>query len=124
MQKQKVNTVSELKVTRYAKGKRPEFYADPAMDEAMSMIMVLSSELSVLRDRLDTVESLAMKKGVFLAEEIESYVPSSEQLQTRELARQDFLERLFYTASKRSAELASNDTRERYDSVLTETAEE
>ena len=116
--------MSELKVTRYAKGKRPEFYADHAMDEAMSMIMVLSSELSVLRDRLDTVESLAMNKGVFLAEEIESYVPSSEQLQTRELARQDFLERLFYTASKRSAELASNDTRERYDSVLTETAEE
>ena len=31
--------MTELDVARYAKGKRPEFYADPAMDEVMSMIM-------------------------------------------------------------------------------------
>jgi hypothetical protein len=115
--------VTDVKVARYSKGKRPEFYADPAMDEAMSMIMVLSSELSVLRDRLDTVESLAEEKGVFLHEEVESYEPGPEALHARELARQDFLERLFFVANKRATELASKDTGERYDSVLTNIAE-
>jgi len=115
--------VTDVKVARYSKGKRPEFYADPAMDEAMSMIMVLGSELSVLRDRLDTVESLAAEKGVILREELDSYEPSADTLNARELARQDLLERLFFVANKRSAELATKDTGKRYDSVLTNIAE-
>jgi len=114
--------MTELNVARYSKGKRPEFYDDPAMDEAMSMIMVLSSELFVIRDRLDTFEAIAADKGVMLREEIDSFELSQESAEEREARRQDFFQRLFHVANKRAAELASNDTSGRYETVLKDTA--
>ena len=115
--------MTELNVARYSKGKRPEFYEEPAMDEAMSMIMVLSSELFVLRDRLDTFEAIAANKGLMLREEIDSFEPSQESAEEREARRQDFFQRLFFVANKRAAELVSNDTSGRYEAVLKNTAE-
>jgi hypothetical protein len=116
--------MSDSTVTRYPKGKRPGFYADPAMDEAMSMIMVLSSELFVLRERLDTFEALAAEKGLMLGEEIDSFEPDQELAEKREARKQEFFDRLFYVANKRAAELATQDTSERYESVLKTIAEE
>ena len=116
--------MSDPTVARYSKGKRPGFYEDPAMDEAMSMIMVLSSEFFVMRERLDTFEAIAAEKGVVLSEEIDSYEPSQELAEEREARKQDFFDRLFFVANKRAAELASQDTSGRYDSVLKTIAEE
>ena len=116
--------MSDPTVARYSKGKRPGFYADPAMDEAMSMIMVLSSELFVLRERLDTFEAIAAEKGVMLSEEIDSYEPSQDLAEHREARKQEFFVRLFYVANKRAAELATQDTSGRYESVLKTIAEE
>ena len=110
------------KLERNARGKRPQFYATPGMDEAMSMIMVLASELTVMRDRLDTVEKGAAAKGVMLDADIEAYVPDQATLEARELRRQDFLARLFYLARKQAAELASDDSDERYAKALDDIA--
>lgn len=111
-------------VARYPKGKRPGFYADPAMDEAMSMIMVLCSELFVLRERLDAFEAIAAEKGVMLGEEIDTFEPTQELAEKREARKQEFFDRLFYVANKRAAELATQDTSGRYESVLKTIAEE
>ncbi|MEM1261266.1 MAG: hypothetical protein AAGH76_02590 [Pseudomonadota bacterium] len=111
-------------VTRYAKGKRPGFYDDPAIDEAMSMIMVLASELSVLKDRLDTVERVFENKATITRADIEAYQPDEDVLASREAERQAFLKRLFFVANKRANELAANDTSERYAEVLETTASE
>lgn len=107
---------------RNARGKRPHFYEAPGMDEAMSMIMVLANELSVVRDRLDTVERVAAAKGVVLEDEIEAYEPDQAVLEARELRRQDFLTRLFYLARKNAAELASDDSEDRYSKALDDIA--
>ena len=107
---------------RNARGKRPQFYATPGLDEAMSMIMVLASELTVVRDRLDTVEKVAAAKGVMLDADIEAYEPDQATLEARELRRQDFLARLFYLARKQTAELASEDSEERYTKALDDIA--
>ena len=107
---------------RNARGKRPQFYATPGLDEAMSMIMVLASELTVVRDRLDTVEKLAAAKGVMLDAEIEAFEPDQATLEARELRRQDFLARLFYLARKQAAEVASDDTEERFTKALDDIA--
>ena len=107
---------------RNARGKRPQFYATPGLDEAMSMIMVLASELTVVRDRLDTVEKVAAAKGVMLDADIEAYEPDQATLEARELRRQDFLARLFYLARKQAAELASEDSEERYTKALDDIA--
>ncbi len=107
---------------RNARGKRPQFYNTPGLDEAMSMIMVLANELMVVRDRLDTVEKVASAKGVMLDAEIEAFEPDTATLEARELRRQDFLARLFYLARKQAAELQSGDSAERYTSTLDDIA--
>jgi hypothetical protein len=107
---------------RNARGKRPQFYDTPGMDEAMSMIMVLANELSVVRDRLDTVEKVAAAKGVILDAEIEAFEPDQAVLEARELQRQDFLARLFYLARKQAAELQTDDSAERYTKALDDIA--
>ncbi|MEY4269284.1 MAG: hypothetical protein RLZZ58_500 [Pseudomonadota bacterium] len=109
-------------IERNARGKRPQFYDTPGLDEAMSMIMVLANELSVVRDRLDTVEKVAAAKGVMLDADIEAFEPDQAVLEARELRRQDFLARLFYLARKQAAELESGDSAERYSSALDDIA--
>ena len=37
-----------------AKGRRPQFLDDPDSDRLLAMIMALTGELAVLRERLDT----------------------------------------------------------------------
>ena len=110
------------KLERNARGKRPQFYDTPGLDEAMAMIMVLAGELSVVRDRLDTVEKVAAAKGVMLDAEIEAYEPDPATLEARELRRQDFLARLFYLARKQAAELETGDSAERYTKALDDIA--
>jgi hypothetical protein len=65
-------TKKPIKLPRTAKGKKP-IYFDPTTDKLLSMVLTLMGELSVVRDRLDTVERLAEKKGVFKVDDIETY---------------------------------------------------
>lgn len=111
------------KMQRDARGKRPQFYEVPGLDEAMSMIMVLANELSVVRDRLDTVEKVAAAKNIILDQEIEAFEPDESVLEAREIRRQDFLNRLFYLARKQVDELKSGDDATRYASLLDDIAE-
>jgi tRNA A37 N6-isopentenylltransferase MiaA len=109
-------------VVRDAKGKRPQFYETPGLDQAMSMILVLANELSVLHDRLDSVERVSKAKGVDLAAEIEALVLDQEALEARETWRQGFLERLYYLARKDAHEAAQADSDERYTSIIEDIA--
>lgn len=114
---------NEKKLTRYPKGRRPKFFEDSAVDEAMSMIMVLASEVSVLRDRLDTWERVAQKNEVLARAALEEFVPDEQALIERETERQEFLQRLFFTATKRAQETAMQDNETRFHKVLDEIAE-
>ena len=109
-----------MSMRRDARGKRPQFYADPAMDQAMSMILVLAEEFSVLRDRLDTVERIAADHG--LAAAIEAYQPPQAVLEAREARRQAFLTRLYYLARKDAAEAAEADTADRFSATIDDIA--
>lgn len=108
---------------RHSRGKRPTFYATPGLDEAMSMIIVLAQELSVLRDRVDAIERVSAKRGIDLAKEIEDLVLDQAALDAREQQRQQLLERLYYVVRKEAKELAEADSKQRYDKVIEETAQ-
>lgn len=58
------------------------------------MVMALAGEVSVLRERLDTVERLAETKGILSIEEIETYQPDDQVAQEREQWRADYLARV------------------------------
>ena len=109
-----------MSLRRNARGKRPDFYADPAMDQAMSMILVLAEEFSVMRDRLDTVERVATDAGLTAA--IEAYQPPQAVLEDREARRQAFLTRLYYLARKDAAEAAEDDSEALYTATLDDIA--
>jgi hypothetical protein len=109
---------------RYSKGARPHFYAESGLDHAMSMIAVLAQEFSVLRDRLDSVERVGKKHGIDFAKEIESLTYDQAALDEREAARQEFLRRLYYLATKEAQELAQADTGERLKQVVEAVAKE
>jgi hypothetical protein len=109
-----------MSIRRDARGKRPQFYADPAMDQAMSMILVLAEEFSAMRDRLDTVERVATEAGLGAA--IEAYQPPQDVLEEREARRQAFLSRLYYLARKDAADAAENSTDARYNATIEDIA--
>ncbi|WP_260928470.1 hypothetical protein [Novosphingobium sp. 9] len=110
-------------VIRHARGKRPEFYDTPGLDEAMSMILVLANEISVMRDRLDSAERVAKINGLDLAAGIETLQLDQAALEEREARRQDFLRRLYYVQLKDAAEAAAAETREGYSATITEIAQ-
>lgn len=82
---------------RTAKGKRPQFFADPAMDHMLAMILELSAELSATRERLASLESLMATKGVMADGELEGYQVPDETAGQMAQRRQEFVQRLFRT---------------------------
>ena len=77
-------TVNEqLELQRKAKGKRPHYFSNPDVDKLLSMIMALTGELAVARDRIDTLERVASSKGLFSSDDIENFELDAEALQAR-----------------------------------------
>ncbi len=109
-------------VQRDARGRRPQFYVTPGLDHAMSMILVLANEISVLHDRLDSAERVLKAKGMDVASEIEKLQLGQEALEAREAWRQDFLQRLYYLARKDASEAATAETPEKYSAAIDEIA--
>ena len=82
--------------TRVAKGKRPVFSSDPQIDKLVSIIMSLAGELSVVRERLDTVERLAADRGLFTSEDIDAFEVDAGVDADREAWRAAFLDRVLW----------------------------
>lgn len=109
-------------VIKDARGKRPDFFDDPAADQAMSMILVLASELSVLRNRMDSAERVAKAKGFDLAAAIEDIDLDQAALEEREAWRQGLMDRLFYLMRKSAAEARAEETRDGYNAIIEDIA--
>jgi len=109
---------------RIIKGKRPSFFDEQGVDYLMHMVMVLSQELSVTRDRLNTLEHLIAEKGVLDRSDFNRFNPDQECLEEREKNRQALFNNLFSIMEQESAELATKDDKQRFNSVIAETAKE
>lgn len=77
-----------------AKGKRPVYFDEPQLDKLLAIVMALAGEVSVLRERLDTLERLAQAKGILSIEEIEAYQPDEQTAGEREQWRADYIARV------------------------------
>ncbi|MEP2734863.1 MAG: hypothetical protein ABJP34_01085 [Erythrobacter sp.] len=77
-----------------AKGKRPEYFEDPALDRLYSVVMALVAEVSVLKDRSDTVERLLDKNGTISRGDIEKFVPDRAEGEERGLATRAYVARI------------------------------
>jgi hypothetical protein len=83
-----------VRIARVAKGKKPQYFSDPAIDKLLWMTMTLMEELSVTRDRLDTVERVLANKRVLKAAEIEGYIPTEIAASERSTRRAAFVDRM------------------------------
>lgn len=76
---------------RRVKGARPRFHAEPAIDRLVAMVVALTSEVSVLADRVATLETLS---GVGHAA-VDAHVPDLAERARREALREALIARVF-----------------------------
>lgn len=79
---------------RRAKGQRPQFFDEPALDRLYSTVFALAAEVSALRERQDTLERLLEAHGVMKREEIEAYEPDRQAGDERGLATRAYIARI------------------------------
>jgi hypothetical protein len=73
-------TATDINVlaNRKAKGERPYFFDDPAVERVLSITMAVATEVAVLRERMDTIERL-MESGVPVSKAaIDAYKPDDQ----------------------------------------------
>ena len=80
---------------RVAKGNRPWFLDHPDTERVLSIVLAVASEMSVLYERIDTLERVASEKGSFTLDDLESYTPPPEAEEARAAWREGFLDRMF-----------------------------
>ncbi|MBN4001135.1 MAG: hypothetical protein HWQ58_04595 [Nostoc sp. LPT] len=60
----------------------------------MPLFLLLTGEVSVLHERLDTIERLLEVKGILSASEIEAYEPDAKVTKEREQWRAEYIARV------------------------------
>ena len=91
---------SKIELPRVAKGKKPIYLDERSIDNLMAMIMTLTQEISVLRDRLDTIEKLLASKKAITLEDIETFEPDDDLVEERRDRRQMLLKRVLLPIDK------------------------
>lgn len=76
------------------RGERHHFIDKVDMDRVVAALLRLSMEISVLRDRLDTHESLAAKAKAYSLEDVEAYRPTPTEEAVRNGRRKTLIARL------------------------------
>lgn len=77
-----------------SKGKRPYFLDDKDVERLMTIVMSLAQEVSVMRERMDTIERLLDRKKVLKRSDIEAFAPSKKESEERGAMIQEFLARI------------------------------
>lgn len=90
-----------------AKGKRPQYFDDPAEDRTLSIVLALAAEVSALRERLDTVERLLDANGTVSRADIEAYQPDSDAGYERGLATKAYIARIMRGVTQEAEAMAT-----------------
>jgi hypothetical protein len=98
-----------------ARGPRPTFFEDTQLDRFHVMLVALLQEVSVVRDRLDTVERLLDERGVLTRDDIEAYLPDTDAEAERSAERSGLIERVLRVVFEEAA--AQKETDHHYDKV-------
>lgn len=108
----------ETKLNKHAKGPRPQFFNDPTSDKLLAMVMALAGEVSVMRDRNDTLERLIEAKGVVNKSEIDTYKPSKEVMLERDAWRQEYLSHILRIVDLDADDMGRNDVSKGWQEIM------
>lgn len=76
------------------RGKRPYFLEDNDVERLSAIVMTVAQELSVMRERLDTVERLLERKGTITRDDIETFEPTKTEADERGAWTQEYIARV------------------------------
>jgi hypothetical protein len=83
------------KLPRVPKGKRAGFFEDPGVDQLFAIATALTAEVSVLAERLRTLEGVLRGRKVLGESAIEDYVIDDAESAERAVERERLIERVF-----------------------------
>ena len=86
--------MSDVKLGRVAKGKRPLYFHDPATDKLMAIVLSLVGELAVTRDRLDALERLLEADGKLSRNKLDRVEFDDSVTAERDRGRHDYIRRV------------------------------
>lgn len=75
-----VNALANAK----AKGERPYFFDDPAVERVLSVTMAVAAEVAVMRERMDTIERLLESGQGVTKANIEAFKPDDNAARERQ----------------------------------------
>jgi hypothetical protein len=93
-----------------AKGRRPTYFDDPAIDRLLSIVMALAGEVAVVKERLDTVERLLDTRGTISRADIEAFVPDRAAGHERGLMHREFAARILRGVQQDMESLETNES--------------
>lgn len=84
-----------VRLPRRSKGRRPQFYDDPAIDQLFAIVTALAAEISVAFDRMDTLERVLVRRAALSPAALQSYEPDARATEQRAQRRDELLQRVF-----------------------------
>lgn len=99
------------KMPRKVRGGRAFFFADPAVDKVLNMVVTLASEVWVLRERLSALELVGERNRAWKVDDVNAYEFTSEQEARLAEVRTEFIGNLFRILEEPSANAAAKKPR-------------
>lgn len=84
-----------FRLPRVPKGKPARFHRDPAIDQLFGIVAALTGELSVVTERLATLERVLERRGGLAPDDIERYEMDDAEAARRTQEREALIERTF-----------------------------
>ena len=95
----------DISLQKKARGERPRYFDDPAIDKTLSITLALAGEVAVLRDRIDSIERL-MEGGTPVSRAaIDSFVPDATVRAERDAWRERYLDTVLRIVHQEREEL-------------------
>lgn len=108
---------ASVRLPRKPKGERPQYFADPAVDKLISIILSLAGEVAVMHDRHDTLERVMAARGLVSREDIEHFSLTAEVAAARDKWREEFLAEVLRVV-RQDREMLERETNRTYQSVV------
>lgn len=107
-----------LELQKKAKGERPRYFDDPAIDKVLSITLALAGEVAVLRDRIDTIERLGEAGQPVSRAAVDGYQPDEQVRTERDAWRETFLSVVLRTVHQELEDLERKADQQPYDSAI------
>lgn len=105
-----------------ARGNRPFRLGNAHADRLLSIVVAIAAEVTVLHDRLDTLERVASAKPRFSLEDLEHFDVTDEIEAERERWRRAFLRRMFRILMDEIGEQSVDERNRAYRELVTSLA--